>query len=275
MEARLQQEVCMSLVSQFARSDGQPDYLVEFLDQLDSDAPIRAARVAVAERIAKPGDKVLDAGCGVGGATLVFLERVGPGGLVAGVDINSALIDVAARRAQARRGAQFQVADALAIPYPSGFFDAAYCERVFLYLPNRLAALQELRRVVKPGGSICLVDADIDAMAIYSTRPELTRKLTSTVAAAIPNPNSARELPALARLAGLDKMQAETFAVRVPYQFMAHAIGGVLQQAVQRGVVDKAEFDEWWDEQARLQESGDFFFAWMAVRIFGTVPEQA
>ena len=98
--------------------------------------------MAVAERIAKPGDKVLDVGCGVGGATSVFAERVGPDGLAAGVDINSALIDVAARRAQGRRGAEFQVAD------------------------------------------------------------ELTRKLTSTIAAAIPNPNSARELPTLARLAG-------------------------------------------------------------------------
>ena len=163
----------------------------------------------------------------------------------------------------------------MAIPYPRGFFNVAYCERVFLYLPDRLAALRELQRVVRPGGSICVVDTDFDTMAIYSSQRELTRKVISTVAAAIPNPNSARELPALARLVGLDDIQVEPLTARTPYRFMVHAMEGVLRQAVERGVIGKAEFDEWWDEQARLQENGDFFLARMFVRIIAKVRKRA
>jgi hypothetical protein len=50
---------------------------------------------------------------------------------------------------------------------------------------------------------LCLIDTDLDGTAIYSKKPVLTRKLTSVVAASVPNRNSGRELPALARQARL------------------------------------------------------------------------
>ena len=60
-----------------------------------------------------------------------------------------------------------------------------------------------MMRVTKPGGRVVLMDTDIDCTAIHSTNPALTRKMTSIMAASLPNPNSARELPALAKQAGL------------------------------------------------------------------------
>ena len=52
---------------------------------------------------------------------------------------------------------EFRVGEACAIPYPDGFFDAGRCERVFLYVPDRLAAIQEMRRVLKPGGRVAVI----------------------------------------------------------------------------------------------------------------------
>jgi ubiquinone/menaquinone biosynthesis C-methylase UbiE len=262
----------MSLVSNFTQPDTQARYFIEFLEQLDQEPGIRQWREVAAERIAAvPGSRILDLGCGIGGATFVFAERSGVTGKVAGVDISPALVQEASRRAGDRRGVEFRVGEATAIPYPSGFFDAAYSERVFLYLPDRRAALEELRRVVQPGGRICLVDTDFDSTTIYSSRRELTRKLTTAVAATLANPTSARELPALARRAGLKDLRVETFAGATPYRFMVHAMGGALRQAAERGVVSAAELDEWLDEQARLNESGDFFHVWLFVRVTGTV----
>jgi ubiquinone/menaquinone biosynthesis C-methylase UbiE len=262
----------MGVVSNFTQPDTQSAYFIEFLDQLDKHHQIRDLRAAAAQRIAAiPGRRILDLGCGVGGATFPLAERSGAGGLVAGVDISSALIEVATRRAGNQRGIEFRVGDALAIPYPAGLFDAAYCERVFLYLPDRLAALRELQRVVRPGGQICLVDTDFDSMAIYSTRRELTRKLTSIAATALPNPNSARELPALAKQAGLRDVQVETFALTTSHQFLVHSLGGVLAQATERGVLAKSDLDDWLEEQAALHDSGDFFHAWLFVRVIATV----
>jgi ubiquinone/menaquinone biosynthesis C-methylase UbiE len=229
-------------------------------------------RTAAARNIAATqGSKILDLGCGIGGATFILAEHTGAAGLVAGVDISSALIDVATRRAGDRRGVEFQVGDALVIPYPAAFFDAVYSERVFLYLPDRLAAIRELQRVVKPGGKICLVDTDFDSTAIYSTRRELTRKLTTIVADGIPNPNSARELPALAKRAGLRDVQVETFAAMTPYAFMVHAMAGPLTRAAERGALAPADLDSWFVEQASLHDTGDFFQAWLFVRVIATV----
>jgi ubiquinone/menaquinone biosynthesis C-methylase UbiE len=111
-----------------------------------------------------------------------------PSGLAAGVDVSSALIDVAKQRAGARPGIEFRIGDACAIPYPDKYFEGARSGRVFLFLPDRVAAIQEMKRVVKSGGRVCLIDTDFDSIAIYSTNRALTRKMTSIIAESIPNP---------------------------------------------------------------------------------------
>jgi SAM-dependent methyltransferase len=65
-----------------------------------------------------------------------------PSGLAAGVDVSSALIDVAKQRAGARPGIEFRIGDACAIPYPDKYFEGARSGRVFLFLPDRVAAIQ-------------------------------------------------------------------------------------------------------------------------------------
>jgi ubiquinone/menaquinone biosynthesis C-methylase UbiE len=157
----------------------------------------------------------------------------------AGIDISSALIEVAKRRAGRRPGFEFRVGEAGAIPYPNAFFDVARSERVFLYVPDRLADIHELRRVVKSGGRVCLIDTDLDCTAIYSKKLALTRKLTSVVAASVSNPNSGRELPALARQAGLKNIQTETFAIASPYEFLGRVMVGALARAVVDGIVPR------------------------------------
>ncbi len=62
------------------------------------------------------------------------------------------MIESAASRVANRAGCEFKVGNACAIPYPNNFFDAARSERLFLYLPDRLAAIKEMKRVIKPGG---------------------------------------------------------------------------------------------------------------------------
>jgi ubiquinone/menaquinone biosynthesis C-methylase UbiE len=204
----------MAEIGKFTQPDASPKYFIDFLDFLDKREAIQNMRAESAKRLSlAPGHKVLDLGSGIGGATIPLAEITGPDGLAAGVDISSAMIEVATQRASSSARMEFRVGEACAIPYADKFFDAARCERVFLYLPDRLAAIHELRRVVKTGGRISLMDTDLDATAVYSKKPALTRKMTSIVASTMPNPNSARELPALARQAGLKDIKTETFAI--------------------------------------------------------------
>lgn len=262
----------MAELNKFTQPNDSPAYFIDFLNFLDNQEEINNLRATAAKRMqVAAGDKVLDLGCGIGGATFLIADITGPDGFVAGVDLSSALIDFARQRAQGRPGIEFRVGDAGAIAYPDGYFDSARSERVFLYLPDRVGAIREMRRVVKPGGRVCLIDTDIDSTAIYSKNPLLTRKMTSLVAASMPNPNSARELPALSKQAGLKDIRIETFAITSPHEFLVRVMTDSLSYAAESGLTTRAEVAEWLGEQAALDASGDFFQAWLFVLVTGTV----
>jgi arsenite methyltransferase len=263
----------MAQVSQFTQPDTSPAYFVDFLDYLDQQVPIRNFRREAANRLhVGAGSKVLDLGCGIGGATFLLADLTGPAGLAAGVDVSSALVDIARQRAGARSGIEFRTGDASAIPYADHHFDAARSERVFLYLPDRIRALEEMKRVVKPGGRVCVIDTEFDSVAIHSRNRALTRKMTALVADSITNPNSARDLPALARQVALKDLQVETFALETPYEFFERVMIGALWKAADSGAgTTRDEVGEWLKEQAALQGSGDFFQAWLFVMVTGTV----
>jgi ubiquinone/menaquinone biosynthesis C-methylase UbiE len=259
-------------IARFTQPDTAPAPFIELLDILDNHADIKNFRTEAAKRLnLTPVHNVLDVGCGIGGATFQLADLIGSTGRVAGVDISSALIDVARSRAIKRHCLEFHVCDACAIPFPDGFFDAARSERLFLYMPDRLAAIYELKRVVKPGGRVCLIDTDFDCTAIYSDNPALTRKMTSIVAASIPNPNSARDLPALVKKAGLRDTQTEAFAVTTPHEILLRGMTGSLYKAAEDGLVPRAEVDEWIAEQSSINMRGDFFHLWFFVISSGTV----
>lgn len=262
----------MAEIRDFTQPDTAAKGLIDFLEFTDNHPPIKDLR-AKGARLASiaAGQKVLDLGCGIGGATLHLAEIVGQGGLAAGVDISAALLEVATRRAKDQAAVEFRLGDAAAIPYPDGFFDAARSERVFLYLPDRLAVLREMKRVVKRGGRVCLIDTDFDSLAIYSANPALTRKMTAVVAATLPNPNSARELPTLAKRAGLKDIRTEAVALTSPYEFLDRAMSGALRKAAEQGIVAASEVESWLAEQASLQASGDFLQVWLFVIVTATV----
>jgi len=262
----------MTEIKNFTQPDVSPSPFIEFLEFLDKQDGIKRMRAECNKRLnLVSADKVLDLGCGIGGATFPIADETGPAGFVAGIDISSAMVEVASLRARNRPELEFRVADACAIPYPDGFFDSARSERVFLYLPDRLGVIQEMKRVVKPGGRLCLIDTDFDSTAIYSKQPVLTRKMTSIVAARVPNPNSAREIPSLVRRAGLRDIRIETFALSTPHEFFLRAMAGSLLKAADDGTVPVSEVEEFLAEQSSLNANGDFFQAWLFVLVSATV----
>src|SRR5262249_40810695 len=247
----------MSKIGGFTQPDASPEYFIGFLQLLDNQESIKNVRAQAARRMSlATGHKVLDLGCGIGGATFPIADVIGPSGLAVGIDVSSAMIEAARQRANDRPGLDFRVGEATAIPFPDGFFDSARSERVFLYLPDRIAAIREMMRVVKRGGRICIIDTDLDATAIYSKNPALARKMTSVVAASMPNANSAGELPAIARQAGLKDVHMDCSALTTPYEFFVKVMMGALSKAAEDGAVPRSEVEEWFTEQAALHARG-------------------
>jgi ubiquinone/menaquinone biosynthesis C-methylase UbiE len=122
----------------------------------------RRLRVMFADELQlRPGDRVLDVGCGTGRLAMVFGDRVDPGGSVDGIDAAAEMIKRATARAR-KRGipVTFQVARAQQLPFPDATFDAVACILALHHVADddQLTAVQEMYRVLKPGGRLLIAE---------------------------------------------------------------------------------------------------------------------
>jgi ubiquinone/menaquinone biosynthesis C-methylase UbiE len=101
------------------------------------------------------GDRVIDVGCGPGRTTAELAWRVHPGGEVFGVDVSSAMIQLA-RRVSQRAGVRFCVADAQSDDLGCDF-DAAYARFSVMFFTDHVAGLAKVRRALRPGGRLACV----------------------------------------------------------------------------------------------------------------------
>jgi ubiquinone/menaquinone biosynthesis C-methylase UbiE len=137
-----------------------PSYdLVVMLLTLGRSRVMRQRTVDLADL--RPGESVLEIGCGTGAVARAARARVGPDGQVFGIDPSGEMIAVARRKA-ARQHLQidFRVAGIEGLPLPDASVDAALSSLMMHHLPADLkrTGLAEVRRVLKPGGRLVIVD---------------------------------------------------------------------------------------------------------------------
>ena len=97
------------------------------------------------------GQRVLDVACGTGILARSAVPRVGEPGSVVGVDLNEAMLSVARRL---RPDLTWLQGDAAALPVGDAEFDAVLSQMAMMFFPDPTAALREMRRVVRPGGTV-------------------------------------------------------------------------------------------------------------------------
>ncbi len=105
----------------------------------------------------KVGEHVLDVGCGTGILARFAWPFVAPSGRVVGVDLSASMLAVARSKAdEGRLPITWEHADAASMPVPDRGFDAVLCQHGLQYFPDRLAALNETRRTLRPSGRLIL-----------------------------------------------------------------------------------------------------------------------
>ncbi len=109
----------------------------------------------------KPGMSLLDCGCGPGTITVGLAEAIVPGSVVA-VDLAPGQVVLAEKTAAERgiKNIRFEAASVYKLPFPDRSFDAVFSHALFEHLAEPLAALQEIRRVLRPGGLVALSSPD-------------------------------------------------------------------------------------------------------------------
>jgi ubiquinone/menaquinone biosynthesis C-methylase UbiE len=159
-----------------------------------------------------PGAHVLDVGCGPGTITAGLASRV-LGGRVVGVDAAAEALPAARAEAarQGQRHAAFGAADVYRLGFHDAAFDVVHAHQVLQHLTDPVAALAEMRRVCRPGGTVAARDGDYGGMFWFPEDPELAewQALYQQVARAIGGePDAGRRMTAWARAAGFADVRA-------------------------------------------------------------------
>lgn len=111
------------------------------------------------------GQRVLDVACGTGIVARIAADRLGGRGQVVGVDCNEGMLAVARRL---RPELEWHRGDAADLPFAPASFDAVLCQAALMYFPDRVAALQEMRRVACGDGIVVVqVWGALDAQPAY------------------------------------------------------------------------------------------------------------
>jgi ubiquinone/menaquinone biosynthesis C-methylase UbiE len=126
----------------------------------------------------QPGRSLLDVGCGPGTITLDFAARLAPG-VVTGIDASADVVDQAAATATERNVANvaFETGDVYDLRFDDEVFDIVHAHQVLQHLTDPVAALVEMRRVVRPGGVVGVRDSDYATFTWAPDDPVLDRWL--------------------------------------------------------------------------------------------------
>jgi SAM-dependent methyltransferase len=105
----------------------------------------------------RPGERVLDIGCGSGATTVMLAQAVAPGGEAIGVDISRPMLDVARRRAEGLTGVRFLEADAQTAGFEPASFDAVFSRFGVMFFADPTAAFANIRSALRAGGRLAFI----------------------------------------------------------------------------------------------------------------------
>jgi ubiquinone/menaquinone biosynthesis C-methylase UbiE len=160
-----------------------------------------------------PGWRILDAGCGPGTITLGLARKVARGEVI-GIDLEDSQFGKSREQARLEGlNVEFRQASIYELPFEDQFFDAAFSHALLEHVSDPVAALKEMRRVLKPGGLIGLRVGDMGGLLVDAASDGPAQAFSAYLANKREdsgNPNAGRKLGRLLRNAGftVQKMTA-------------------------------------------------------------------
>jgi len=207
--------------------------------------------------VIRPGQSLLDVGCGPGIDTVALAQLVGENGHVFGVDHDETMVKAADQYA-AQSGVESRVlhkrADAYALPFEDNTFDSCRSERLFQHLQKPGQVLDEMIRVTKNGGWVVVLDTDWGAISMDTPEVDIERRLARFRAEhMLTNGYAGRQLYRLFRMAKLGEIKVEGFTIiSTDYEIGRYIamIDKTEKEALAAGVITE-------DELSRLRASSE------------------
>jgi ubiquinone/menaquinone biosynthesis C-methylase UbiE len=254
--------------------------MAEFLEERASFPDQMLVDQTLLETLAPlPGERLLEAGCGSGVLCRQMARFVAPEGTITGIDISGEMI--AAARANAKNEGldgvlNFEISSGEQMPYPEGYFDAAFAARLLLHVPEPARVAAEMVRVIRPGGRVALMDWDFDTVAVDHPDRDLTRRLLHWRADHYGGNNwSGRALLRYAHHAGLEGLRVvpAVIVARDERDGFTQSLWRAAQRACQGGAITTSEHDEWVGFLKEQIKKGVFFASIVNFIVIGWKPQ--
>jgi ubiquinone/menaquinone biosynthesis C-methylase UbiE len=220
------------------------------------------------------GSRVLEAGCGVGAQTIT-LAKNSPGALITSIDISEASVNEARKKVEEAgfTHVHFEQADIFNLPYEPASFDYIFICFVLEHLPRPVEALQMLKKYLKQGGTITVIEGDHGSAYFYPDSETAHKAIQCQVELQKRGGGNAmigRELYPLLTQAGFNSVHVSPRMVYVDSskpqlvdgftkKTFTAMIEGVREQAVNSGLIGQDVFDKGIHDLYRTAEADGVF----------------
>ncbi len=247
---------------------------VGYLDRLAATDAARSYKQLMLDALdARPGETVVDLGCGPGTDLPDLAEAVTATGTVIGVDADPLMADQARSRTADLPAVRVLLGDVHALPFRDGGVDRARTDRVLQHVADPVAVLDRARRMLRPGGRLVMAEPDWDSLAVdhpdLGTSRAYTRHIADRV---VRNAVIGRQL---ARLAGASGFEVPVVRPVTPAFRDVRAADRVLglrrntERAVAAGYLEPAAARRWLDDLS----AGPFLASMTLYVVVARVPQ--
>ena len=219
----------------------------------------------------RPGERILDVGCGPGFLASRIADEVGPSGAVHGIDVSDPLLAAARAHCARQPWVALQHGDAMQLQFGDASFDAVISTQVLEYVRDVDVALAGMRRVLRPGGRAVIVDTDWDSIVWHSRDPARMNRMLAAWERHAADVRLPRTLAGRLRRAGFDVRSQEVLPLLNPAYdpntYSGQMIDLIAAFLVSKGGIEREEVARWAQD---LKTGGDYFFSLNRYLFAGT-----
>jgi ubiquinone/menaquinone biosynthesis C-methylase UbiE len=264
-----------------AQDDESVAQMVALLDYQDALPSARRLRDWAIETAAvQAGDHVVDLGSGTGTMSRQLASLVAPvasagvsAGQVIGIEPNPHLRAIAVSRAKAAGVSNVSFVDGFAgaLLFDGSTIDFVWCERVLQHLADPQSAINDIARVLRPGGRAVLLDSDYGTRIVSDLDPDLAAAFSRASLGPIANPYAARHIPAQIHAAGLElepDIGSSAFVFSSEMLLRSRVLSRDADDAVESGGLTREVADA---VVCAVHDAAERGLAFAAITVFGFV----
>lgn len=215
-----------------------------------------------------PGERLLSLGPGPGHEPAELAKEAGEECPIVCVDHSPTMLEMARERCQAFDWVSFQEGGATDLPLEDGSIDGAVIVQVYEYVDAIEEALDELHRVLAPGGRAVIVDSEWSTLAWHASDEDRARRVLDAFENHCERPYLARYLPGYLRQAGFEIEALEPVPqvnLSLNPDSYSWAILDLVEDSVTQWGIDEEEVSAWAEDVRETDEDGTYFFSLMQV----------